>query len=74
MNLYTLLQTTIAQKILVALTGLFMMFFIIAHLLGNLEIFSGPDAINQYGVLLRTFPKVLWTFRSEEHTSELQSH
>lgn len=63
MNLYTLLQTTIAQKILVALTGLFMMFFIIAHLLGNLEIFSGPDAINQYGVLLRTFPKVLWSFR-----------
>lgn len=63
MNLYALLKTTIAQKILVALTGLFMIFFIVAHLLGNLEIFSGPDAINQYGVLLRTFPKVLWSFR-----------
>lgn len=58
-----LFKTTIVQKILVALTGLFMIFFLIAHLLGNLEIFSGPDALNQYGVLLRTFPKVLWAFR-----------
>jgi succinate dehydrogenase / fumarate reductase cytochrome b subunit len=63
MLLKNLLKTTIAQKILVALTGIFMIFFLIAHLLGNLEIFSGAEALNQYGVLLRTFPKVLWAFR-----------
>ncbi len=55
--------STIAKKLVVALTGLFMVFFLIMHLLGNLEIYSGPDATNSYGALLRTFPKVLWGFR-----------
>ena len=40
-----------------------MILFLVVHLLGNLEVFSGPDATNQYGVLLRTFPKALWVFR-----------
>jgi len=55
--------STIGLKFLVALTGLFMILFLVVHLLGNLEVFSGPDATNQYGVMLRTFPKVLWFAR-----------
>jgi len=46
-----------------ALSGGFLIVFLIAHLLGNLEVFGGPEAINAYGVLLRTFPKVLWALR-----------
>lgn len=63
MQLAYWLKTTIAQKIFVAITGLFMIFFIIAHLLGNLGVFSGPDAINQYAALLKTFPKIIWSAR-----------
>ena len=55
--------STIGLKFLVAFTGLFMIFFLIMHLLGNLEVYAGPEAANQYGVLLRTFPKFLWGFR-----------
>lgn len=55
--------STIGLKFLVALSGLFMILFLVVHLLGNLEVFFGPDATNQYGVMLRTFPKVLWAFR-----------
>jgi succinate dehydrogenase / fumarate reductase cytochrome b subunit len=58
-----IVQSHIGKKALVAITGLFMVFFLIMHLLGNLEIYAGPEATNQYAVLLRTFPKVLWGFR-----------
>lgn len=55
--------SSIGKKILMALSGGFLIVFLIAHLLGNLEIFEGAEAINAYGVLLRTFPKALWTLR-----------
>jgi len=55
--------TTIGKKILVAITGLYLIVFLIIHLLGNLEIFSGPEAINRYGAMLREFPKILWLLR-----------
>ena len=63
MQTRSLCRSTIGLKFLVALSGLFMLLFLVVHLLGNLEIFSGPDATNQYGVMLRTFPKVLWAAR-----------
>jgi succinate dehydrogenase / fumarate reductase, cytochrome b subunit len=56
-------STTIGQKFIVAITGFFMIFFLLAHLAGNLEIFFGPNAVNQYAAFLRTIPKTLWTFR-----------
>lgn len=55
--------STIAKKWLVALTGIYFILFLIGHLLGNLEIYSGPSSLNQYSILLRTFPKALWIIR-----------
>ncbi|HXW60781.1 MAG TPA: succinate dehydrogenase cytochrome b subunit [Myxococcota bacterium] len=55
--------STIGKKILVAITGLFMLLFVIMHLIGNLEVYQGPAATNAYAALLRQFPKVLWGFR-----------
>lgn len=63
MKPFAFFSTTIGKKFLVALTGLFMIFFLVAHLAGNLEIFSGPDAVNNYALFLRSMPKVLWGFR-----------
>lgn len=63
MNILTFFSTTIGKKVIVALTGLFMILFLIMHLAGNLEIFSGPNAVNQYAAFLKTMPKVLWAFR-----------
>jgi succinate dehydrogenase / fumarate reductase cytochrome b subunit len=46
-----------------ALTGLGLIGFVVAHLSGNLLIYAGPDAINSYAEGLRKFPAVLWGLR-----------
>jgi len=44
--------TVVGKKIFVGLSGLVLLLFIIAHLLGNLTILAGSDAINSYGHFL----------------------
>lgn len=56
-------KSSIGQKVLMAATGAFLIVFIVMHLLGNLEIFMGRDALNDYAVLLRKIPKALWSLR-----------
>jgi succinate dehydrogenase / fumarate reductase cytochrome b subunit len=56
-------QTSVGKKVLVAVTGLFMFLFVIAHLLGNLQIFAGPEGINNYAKMLRSMPALLWAAR-----------
>ena len=63
MRLKQALTSSILSKMIVALTGLAMIGFLAAHLLGNLQIFAGQDAVNDYAVKLRHYPQVLWTFR-----------
>lgn len=46
-----------------AVTGLALIAFTISHLVGNLLVFSGPDAINSYSAGLRHYPKLLWAAR-----------
>lgn len=44
--------SSIGKKIIVALTGIVLLLFLPGHLIGNLLVFLGPDAINEYGVFL----------------------
>ena len=46
-----------------AITGLALVGFVIAHLLGNLQIFLGPEALNRYGHFLQTTPELVWPLR-----------
>ena len=46
-------NSTIGRKIVMAVTGLILFGFVLAHLAGNLQLYLGPDAINAYGVFLR---------------------
>ena len=46
-----------------AATGLFLMGFVVAHLLGNLQIFLGPDQLNDYSEHLEELPILLWPVR-----------
>jgi len=41
-------QTSIGRKQIVATTGLLLIFFLVAHLAGNLLIFAGPETFNAY--------------------------
>ena len=47
------LQSSVGAKVIMAITGLALWAFVIVHLIGNLQIFQGADAINHYGVFLR---------------------
>lgn len=55
--------TTVGTKFLVGLTGALLVLFVIGHLLGNLQIYLGPDAINDYAVFLKSKPSLLWGVR-----------
>jgi succinate dehydrogenase / fumarate reductase cytochrome b subunit len=57
-------QTTIGKKVVMAATGIILFGYLLAHMLGNLQIFAGPAAINGYAVMLRKFPMLLWTART----------
>ena len=46
-----------------AITGLGLFLFVIGHMIGNLQVFLGPEAINRYGHFLQTTPEILWPAR-----------
>lgn len=55
--------SSIGTKLAMGVTGVLLFLFVIGHMLGNLQIFLGPDALNHYGELLRTLPEALWAIR-----------
>lgn len=59
----TLIDTTIGKKALMAVSGIVLLGFVLAHMAGNLLVFAGPAAINGYADGLRTFPALLWVAR-----------
>lgn len=56
-------NSTLGKKYIMAITGFMLFGFVIIHLLGNLQIFVGPDAINEYAHFLKAKPAVLWGAR-----------
>jgi succinate dehydrogenase / fumarate reductase, cytochrome b subunit len=56
-------NSSLGKKYIMAITGLALVGFVIAHLLGNLQIFLGPEAMNRYGHFLQTTPELLWPLR-----------
>jgi succinate dehydrogenase / fumarate reductase cytochrome b subunit len=57
--------STIGRKILMAVTGFILSGFVLIHMLGNLQFFIGPEAINMYAHHLQTLPApILWGFRA----------
>ena len=57
-------ESTIGKKAIMAVTGLILFGFLIAHMLGNLQIFLGPAVMNHYAETLHGNPALLWTARS----------
>ncbi len=46
------LSSSIGKKFFMALTGSFLMIFLIVHLIGNLQLFAGKEAFNNYVEML----------------------
>lgn len=57
------LNSSIAKKQTVALTGLLLIIFIIFHLAGNLLIYAGPAVFNAYAHRLHSFGFLLFIMR-----------
>ena len=56
-------DSTNGKKVVMAATGVVLFGFVIAHLLGNLQVYLGPGKLDDYGRLLRQNPGLLWTAR-----------
>lgn len=56
-------RSSVGRKIVVAVTGVILILFVIGHLLGNLQIYLGPEWINGYSQHLRDLGPLLWAIR-----------
>jgi succinate dehydrogenase / fumarate reductase cytochrome b subunit len=64
-------RSTVALKMLMAVTGIVFIGFVLLHMYGNLKAFAGHDAYNDYAHHLRTFGEpmlpyggLLWVIRA----------
>jgi succinate dehydrogenase / fumarate reductase cytochrome b subunit len=56
-------DSTNGKKSVMAVTGLILCGFVLGHMVGNLQIFEGPEAFNNYAKFLRSVPLGLWLTR-----------
>jgi succinate dehydrogenase / fumarate reductase cytochrome b subunit len=56
-------RSSVGSKYVMAVTGLGLIGFVIVHMLGNLLLFAGPDALNSYAKALKDKGALLWVAR-----------
>ena len=61
----TFLGSTVGRKVVMAVTGLVQIGFVFVHMIGNLQLYAGPAALDHYAVFLHTFlhGAGIWIFR-----------
>ena len=57
-------HSSVGRKMVVATTGVILILFVVGHLLGNLQIYLGPEWINAYSQHLRDLGPILWMIRA----------
>jgi succinate dehydrogenase / fumarate reductase cytochrome b subunit len=69
-RLLALWSSVIGKKVVMAVTGAVLILFVLAHMVGNLKIFNGPEEINAYSRFLREvgwpelgYGQLLWIVR-----------
>ena len=64
MNVITnIFRSSLGKKYIMAVSGFALFLFVVAHLVGNLQVFLGPEAINRYGHFLQSNEELLWPAR-----------
>jgi succinate dehydrogenase / fumarate reductase, cytochrome b subunit len=56
--------TSIGKKVVMAVTGCIMFAWICVHMIGNLQLYAGPDKLNAYAHFLQTTQSLLWASRT----------
>lgn len=59
----TLYRTTVGKKVVMAVTGMIMVGWLTAHMVGNLQVFLSPEAFNHYAELIQSQKELLWIMR-----------
>lgn len=65
----TLLDTTVGKKAALAVSGVVLFGFVFGHMLGNLQVFLGPEVFNHYAEMLKGNALLLWGVRSTVATA-----
>lgn len=63
MSITHLFTTSVGKKFVMAATGLLLFLFVLLHLIGNLQVFLGWEALNRYGAFLQGNMELLWPAR-----------
>ena len=62
-NVASFFASSVGRKIIMAVTGAGLGLFVVGHMIGNLQIFLSPEAINRYARFLQSNPELLWPVR-----------
>jgi succinate dehydrogenase / fumarate reductase cytochrome b subunit len=64
MNIVTaFFNSSLGKKYIMALTGAGLFVFVVGHMIGNLQVFIGAEALNRYGAFLQGLGELLWGAR-----------
>lgn len=63
MSVLPFVRSSLGKKYVMAISGLLLFVFVVIHMLGNLQVFMGPEHINAYGHFLKSKPGLLWAAR-----------
>lgn len=64
MNMFkNLFGSSLGRKYVMAVSGCFLLLFVVGHMAGNLQIFLGREVINRYGHFLQSNPELIWPAR-----------
>lgn len=55
--------SSIGRKVMMAASGVLLLGFVIAHLIGNLQVFAGQEVFNAYAAFLKDLGPLLWVAR-----------
>jgi hypothetical protein len=56
-------QSVIGKKVIMAVTGFILSGFVLGHMIGNLQVFAGPEKLNAYARILQSLGGALWAAR-----------
>ena len=56
-------STSIGRKVTMAVSGVIAFGFLVVHMLGNLQIYLGPEKLNSYAEALHSLGALVWIFR-----------
>lgn len=54
---------SIGKKLVVAVSGVVLLGFVTGHMVGNLQVFIGQEALNRYAAFLQGLGELLWVIR-----------